>query len=241
MTSSPTDGPPQQWRPPAGPAHDGMQMPPPEPGSFRTVLVDEPTPSITPQKKSNKGVIIALVVVVFVGLSLLVADWVARNVEMNQLLTQIEKSEAAMVAAQEAIGEVELGGGGGDPPGDLGEDSLADATAQLEEAAADGRDAVARAGEDVAEVSFLPWHSSLITAQAAYLDHNQAWVNYLDAGARNAASLGNSPADIETTWRIAELRVREAIPMVPFPGINSRVDQIFKDGDEESSGPTITA
>ena len=119
--------------------------------------------------------------------------------------------------AQDAIAAVNLSEGGSP----LDDGALDKAAAELEAAAAEGRDAVALAGKGVADVSFLPWHTSLIEAQSAYLDHNQAWVNYLDAGARNAASLANSPLDIETTWRIAEVRVREAIPFVPFPGINA--------------------
>jgi hypothetical protein len=207
-----------------------MQMLPPEPGAQRTVLLDEPAPAPKPAARRSRWPTIAVVAAIVLVLGLILGDWVARNVETSNLLDRIERSEDEMGAAQESIRTASAGAGSTEAKAEA-----------LEKAAALSRDQVAVAGEDVAAASFLPWHGSLVTAQAAYLDHNQAWVNYLDAGSRSAATLAASPLDIETTWQVAEVRIREAIPLIPFPGINARVDAIFEEGDQESSGPTIEA
>jgi HAMP domain-containing protein len=241
------------WSPPTGSAHDPMivqsgpgpdtQLAPPGPTEQRTILIDEPQSATadSSMRKRSKGPLIIVAVAILVVVSLILANWLARNLEMMALLSQIEKSEAAMTVTQERIKRVAIPQRDPSSPAQPDEEELGDAAAELREIAAEGRDAVAAAGQEVAAVSFLPWHSSLVTAQSAYLDHNRAWVDYLDAASKDAAALATNSLAIETTWNIAEVRVREAIPMVPFPGIADRVDEIFKEGDSESSGPGIEA
>lgn len=234
------------WSPPSGSAHDSMMAPPlstsdvqmasPRVDEQPTVLLDEPQ-----TRTRSKWPVIAVAGVVLLAIGLLVADWAARNLEMSQLLTQIEKSEAAMTTTQDRIREVVIPPSGGLTPQQPDEKQLGDAAAELRRISGEGRDAVAEAGKDVAAVSFFPWHSDLVAAQGAYLDHNRAWVEYLDAGAKDAAALGRTPDNIGSTWKIAEVRVREAIPIVPFPGIVDRINKIFAEGDAESTGPTIEA
>ncbi len=168
------------------------------------------------------------------------ADWAARNIETLRLLQQVEKSEAAMGETQAATVAVARSAPQGTFPLPPKKDLPSDVAAELEEVSATGRDAVAEAGEGVAAVSFLPWHSDLISAQASYLDHNLAWVNHLEAGSEEGEVLvRGDDADIKSTWETTEVQIRAAVPLVPFPGIPERLDTIFEEGAEESSGPTL--
>lgn len=159
----------------------------------------------------------------------LMGDWVARNVEMVRMLNAIEASEQQMKVAQDAIlSQV---------PDDPRDANLED-DKDLKAAAAAGRDEVAAAGEAAGKLAFLPWHSELIAAQGAYLAHNQAWVDYLAAGSADPRTMFDDQDDIEPTWREAEVRVESAIPLLPWPRITYRVDEIFTD---ESSGGNVVA
>lgn len=159
----------------------------------------------------------------------LMGDWAARNIEMIRMLNAIEASEQQMKVAQGAIlSQVP------DNPRDA---ELEDDKA-LKAAAAAGRDEVAAAGEQAKKLSFLPWHGELIAAQGAYLAHNQAWVDYLAAGAADPSTMFDGQDDIEPTWREAEVRVEAAVPILPWPRINYRVNEIFTD---ESAGGTVSA
>lgn len=169
----------------------------------------------------------------FVAALALVGDWAARNFEMSRLLAVIEKSEDQMRVAQETVLAVDL-------PPEATEEQIGEASQQLRAAAAAGRDGVARAGEEVGAVTFLPWHSEMLSAQAAYRAHNQAWVEYLSDGASDPQTMFDSDDNIEPTWRRAEFEVREAVPLLPWPGMSARVDRIFTDEEPAGSGPSVS-
>ncbi|MEI2715819.1 MAG: hypothetical protein V9E98_02285 [Candidatus Nanopelagicales bacterium] len=198
-------GPSQQWLPPTGPP----------------VATDPPVRKVWPRILFWGG--ITLMILGFLGL---MGDWATRTWEMNQLLSRIEKSEDAMRVAQDDIGAVDL-------PDDAAEPDKRAAIQELEDAAADGRDSIRSAGQQVAAVSFLPWHTELIGAQAAYLDHNGAWVEYLDRGAEQPLTLFGDDNRIEPTWRAAEIALRIAAPIPALPPIPQRLDSIFTDEEPE--------
>lgn len=175
-------------------------------------------------------VCIAMVAVGFVGL---VGDWATRTIEMTRLAGAIERSEAAMTVAQEGIGAVDV-------PEDANSADKQTAVRELEAVSARGRDDVAAAGTGVAALSFLPWHTEVLRAQAAYLDHNEAWVEYLDRGSTEPLTLFQDDNRIEPTWIAAEKWVRAAVPFPPFPPLAQRIDRIFEEGDSES-GDGLTA
>lgn len=197
-------------------------------GPSRPASTAKPTASIGAKLLFWGG--ISLMVVAALAL---VGDWAARNFEMTRLLAAIEKSEDQMRVAQEAILAVDL-------PPDATEEQIEESSQQLREVAAAGRDGVARAGRDVGAVAFLPWHSELLAAQGAYRAHNQAWVDYLSDGAADPQSMFDSDDNIEPTWRRAEFEVREAVPLLPWPGMSARVDRIFTDEEPVQSGPSVS-
>lgn len=175
-------------------------------------------------------VCIAMVAVGFVGL---VGDWATRTIEMTRLAGAIERSEAAMTVAQEGIGAVEI-------PEDATSADKQAAIRELESVSARGRDDVAEAGTGVAALSFLPWHTEVLRAQAAYLDHNEAWVEYLDRGSTEPLTLFQDDNRIEPTWIAAEKWVRVGVPFPPYPPLAERIDRIFEEGDSDS-GDGLTA
>ncbi len=168
------------------------------------------------------------VTLIVIGVVGLVGDWATRSYEMLRLTAAIERSEAAMATAQDGIGAVALS----DHP-DAAEKERA--THDLAAISATGRDAVSSAGAGVAGLSFLPWHTEVIRAQAAYLDHNAAWVEYLDRGSDTPLTLFQDDNRIEPTWVAAEKYVRAGVPFPALPPLAWRIDDIFR--DEEPADP----
>lgn len=167
---------------------------------------------------------------IFLAALMAVADWAARNIEMTRLLTAIEASENQMKIAQEGIAT--------EIPDDPDESDLK-RNQDLKATAAAGRDEVAQAGAEVASLSFLPWHDEMITAQGAYLAHNQAWVEYLADGAEDPVTMFDGQDNIEPTWIRAESEVRQAVPVFAWPQMSSRINLIFS--DSEAGGAVVPA
>jgi len=170
--------------------------------------------------------------IVLVGLGLFVGDWAARNLEMRALITQVESSEAAMGDLQSNVQSIfaEYQSAGPLSP----EDRTA-LEAKLTAAAAEGRDAIAKAGEGVAAVRWLAWHRDVRDAQAAYLAHNRAWQDYLGRAAEDPSEFGRPQDAVNETFMAAEDPVRTALPAPVMFNLLQRVDVIF--APPESSGP----
>ena len=196
------------------------------PPTGHPVVTDDPAPGRARPGWAKPVLWISLGVMMLGVLGLLAAgvDWAVRTWEMNQLVSRIEVSEAAMGAAQAAIGDVTLAD-------DATAAAKAEARRELSSASAAGGDAVAAAGEGVAELTFLPWHEQQIAAQGAYLAHNQAWVDYLQRGSTRPLTLFGDDNMIEPTWVRAEAAVRAAVPVPTAPPLQQRVDDIFRDDD----------
>lgn len=206
-----SDSGPDAWAPPSGPPVA------PSAGQRRT-------------KRWPKVVMWGGIVLMIIGFVGLIGEWATRNWEMSQLLAKVENSESTMVAAKDRIASVEL-------PEDASDADVAAASAEIEQLARESVGAVEQAGDQVGEVTFLPWHTEIIDAQGAYLAHNQAWVDYLNAGSQDAVTLFGDDNNISPTWAAAEVRVRAAIPYVPWPNIPNQVDRIFEDSDDQQEQP----
>ncbi len=176
---------------------------------------------------------IALMIIGVVGA---VGDWGARTWEMNQLLARVSVSENAMQTTKDAISAIDL-------PTDATDQQKQQATKALEAAAAQGADEVQQAGDGVAGLTFLPWHTELVDAQAAYLSHNQAWVDYLERGSETALTLFGDDNRIEPTWLAAQTAVGAALPFPTLPVLRSNYDELFVDDDtpDDDGSSGITA
>lgn len=178
---------------------------------------------------------LAAFVLVFVGLGALVGDAAARNVEMQRLVTAIEKSEAAMGKAQENVQGILQAY---QAQGSLDEGSRAELDAALEAAATQGRDAIAAAAGPVSDVRWLLWHRDVKAAQEAYLAHNRAWQEYLGRAAEDPEEFAKPQDLVNSSFEEAEVEVRSAVPLVALFDLRGRVDAIFAPPPPEDSQAT---
>lgn len=170
-----------------------------------------------------------------IGIVGAVGDWGARTWEMNQLMARIAVSEDAMGTTKDTIAAVDV-------PTDATDAQKERATRALETASAQGAELVQDAGDDVAALTFLPWHTEVIAAQASYLSHNQAWVDYLERGSEDALTLFGDDNRIEPTWVNAQTTVAAGLPFPTLPLLRSTYDELFTDDEPtEDSPPGVTA
>lgn len=159
--------------------------------------------------------------------------WLA-NREMDRLLVAVERSEDAMLDAQGGIRRAvrESGFETMDPAATSTyeyEQARMAALSAAESAAAEGSVEVRTARVEIDDVSVLPWHRDIRRAQEAYLNHSDAWVDYLRVVSANAARLGDGPltSDVSATFRIAESRFTDAVPWWDLRGAEERIDPLF--------------
>ena len=190
-------------------------------------------------KRSRTWVPVLLGVLAFllttVTLGAVVADWTLRNQEMDAFVTAVEQSEAQMTWTQESVGLIfdEL-----EDPAQATENSQL--TLELQGIAAEGRDRIKAAGDQVAAVRISPWHQDLLLAKQAYLEHNQAWQAYLDRAAKDAVEFTLPQDEVNSTFLEAEPLFRAAIPVPDGFSLADRVDLIFAEPEPEG-GPTQEA
>lgn len=218
MTQQP---PPVTWSPPQGP-------PVVAPGSLPRA----------PREAGGPWLLWILVAVAIVGTGVVVGDWAARNWEMGRLLTAVEGSESAMQTAKDRISAAQTPGGREREPTP---EEIRKARDEISGLAEEGRGQVQSRGQDVAAVSFLPWHAELLAAQAAYLDHNGAWVEYLSNGSEDPVSLVEGDNRISPTWEVAQNTFRATLPPLAWPWLSDEVETIFFDEEEDNASPGVAA
>ena len=162
--------------------------------------------------------------VVLVGLGTIAADAVARNIEMRNLVTKIEVSEAAMGDLQQGVQDIAASYQDQLPLDDQQQAALDEALTSL---AADSGAKLAEAADGVGAVRWLIWHQDIGRAQEAYLAHNQAWQDYLARAAKDPAEFGREQPLVDSTFADAEPAIRAAVPIVPLFGLLGRVNEIF--------------
>ncbi len=199
----------------------GGMVPDPEPGQpsrFRRWL-----PALI-------GVGVFILTVGFFGA--IAGDSLARNIEMNQLISAIEDSEAAMGEVQENVEGIASAYSGRLPLDEEDQESL---NIALEAAAVQGREQIAAAREEVAAVRWALWHQDIGRAQEAYLAHNQAWLDYLARASEDGAEFARPQDAVNETFVDAEDDVRRAVPVIPLFDLDDRVDVIFEMPPEEQT------
>jgi hypothetical protein len=177
---------------------------------------------------------IALLIAALVAAAALVGDWLARNVEMDRLVTGIEESEAAMTTAIDGVRATLAE----DPPAE----GLSPATGEaLQEIATVGGDAVAAAAVDIGNVAIQPWHEDIVLARDVYLAHNQAWQDFLAAAAEDPEQWFAEYEPINTTWEAVGPVLRGAVPTPALWDVAERVEIILDDGEQAGEGPALEA
>ena len=175
---------------------------------------------------------------VLAGLGLISGDWVLRNAEMNSLVSSVEQSESAMQQTQDEIGAVMDATAGMTT---ITPEQRADLAAALTAAAVAGEKRIAAAGDKVSAVRVAAWHGDIAAAKQAYVTHNQAWQDYMSAGAADPkALLADTPA-VNDSFAAAEPLMKKAVPEPDLFDLVKRVALIFTSGQDEPTGPTQQA
>ncbi len=165
---------------------------------------------------------LAFFITLIIG-GLVVADWGFRTAEMNTIITRIEASEEAMRQASENVDAAFAG----HSQADASPAERAELDAELREIAAEGRDAIEAAALPIAEVVVLPWHSAIEQAQVAYLIHNLAWQEYLDAAAADPAEFLQPQPLVDSTFLESEQPMLAAVPLPDVLDVLSRIAAIY--------------
>ena len=167
-----------------------------------------------------------LAVGLVLGMGLIAADWYLANREMNNVLTAMEASEAALVAADDGLDaavEASVANDDGrlDPPEERALERL------VPEAARQALPAVVEAAADVEDVMIFPWHTTLDRARDRYLDHSDAWEARLTRVAGDYRQLAAPSTDIATTFARSARTTEQALRPLPLFDATQRIDAIY--------------
>lgn len=167
-------------------------------------------------------------VVTFVAGSLVVADWFWRSAEMSALLDRVEASEAVMGQLQDdAAAAFEAHGGGADP---------AKLESELTALAAQARTDIEAAGDSVADLPIAVWHTDIEAARDAYLEHNEAWQDYMGRASESAEEFVQPQEAVNSTFFAAQAPFVAAVPLPDVSDLMSRVVKIFELPEDFDSG-----
>jgi len=166
-------------------------------------------------------------------------DWLARNVEMDRLVTAIEASEATMGVVQDQVGTVLADLDAADLEGAPTDAQTKAAVAKLAAIAVDGADSIGAAGRVIAAVNVLPWHTDIRTAKEVYLLHNYAWQAYMQSAMEDPVAFTVNQPLVNQSFMDAQAPLEEAVPASGLFDVQTRVDNIFIEGAPQSRGDII--
>lgn len=172
------------------------------------------------------GTLILLTVANIVAIS----DFAARTIEADALITAVERSETSMKVTQEEFAAVMATV----DPESLTDQQRAALRTELTELAQESQASIGLAGIGVADVSVLPWHTSITNARDVYLEHNSAWVDYMAAAAADPAEWFRPQAAVNDTFADARDPLIEAVPFVDVLQILARIELIYVSGGDDS-------
>ena len=138
-------------------------------------------------------------------------DWLARSVEMDQLVSAIEASEATMGVVQDRVAVVFEELDSADLQGAPTDAQTQAAVAELASIAVDGADSIGAAGREIAAVNVLPWHTEIKAAQEAYLLHNYAWQAYMQSAIEDPVAFTVDQPLINTRFMDSQQPLEDAV------------------------------
>lgn len=166
-------------------------------------------------------------------------DWVSRNIAMDRLVSAIESSEAAMGTVQERVGlvfdELEASAEGGESSPEL----TAEAVQELAAIAVDGENSIGAAGDVIAGLNFLPWHSDINAARDAYYLHNLAWQAYMISAQEDPVAFVTEQPVVNQSFEDAREPLEDAIPDLALFDLSQRVTDIFVEGAPAQPGDVV--
>ena len=175
--------------------------------------------------------LIALVLITAAN-AVVIGELALRSMEADRLVGAVEQSEAAMKSTQEEFDAVLSSY----DTENLTDEERERLRSELSDVAARGEMAIAAAGQGVADVQVLAWHSQVLGAQESYLAHNQAWVDYMAAAAADPAEWFRPQPDVNTTFADAKRPLIEAIPLFDPLRTLPRIALIYFTGGGDGGG-----
>ena len=166
-------------------------------------------------------------------------DWLARNVEMDRLVSAIEVSEAAMGVVQDRVVVVLEELDAADLQGAPGDAQTKAAVAELAAIAVDGADSIGAAGRAIAAVNILPWHTKIKAAKETYLLHNYAWQAYMQAAIEDPVAFTVDQPLVNQSFLDSQQPLEDAIPELSLFDLEPRVESIFVEGAPQAPGEII--
>ncbi|MDA3022926.1 MAG: hypothetical protein O2943_09825 [Actinomycetota bacterium] len=177
----------------------------------------------------------ATFLVVLGTFGLIAGDWFVRNIETRTLVIAIENSESTMSQTQDSVSEAFDAFGGLDNPVAADREAL---VTELANVAGYAQLSIADAGDQVASVLVMPWHTNILEAQDAYVTHNLAWQSYMERAAKDPIEFTETQADVNDTFVAVEPALTDAIPQPALFDLVNRVAQIFIDGYPDPADET---
>lgn len=172
----------------------------------------------------RRGALIAGLIVV-----LLISDVGLRNFEMKRLMEAAFASEAVMLSY---IQEIDAHFNRLPPDGPRSDREWFALYDRIHETAAASYFELTYRRARVEAVFVAPWHRNAVEAKRRYREHNIAWSDELDAVAANPPRLLEPVAnDIGSSWQIAKIALRNAIPTPDLLRIREDVDRFIEEGD----------
>jgi hypothetical protein len=170
-------------------------------------------------------------------------DWLARNVEMDRLVSAIEVSEAAMGVVQDRVvvvlEELDAADLQGTPTDAQTDAQTKAAVAELAAIAVDGADSIGAAGRAIAAVNILPWHTKIKAAKETYLLHNYAWQAYMQAAIEDPVAFTVDQPLVNQSFLDSQQPLEDAIPELSLFDLEPRVESIFVEGAPQAPGEII--
>ena len=166
-------------------------------------------------------------------------DWLTRNIEMDQLVSAIEASEATMGVVQDRVAVVYDELDSADLQGAPTDAQTQAAVAELAGIAVDGADSIGAAGREIAAVNVLPWHTEIKAAKEAYLLHNYAWQAYMQSAIEDPVAFTVNQPLIDSSFMDAQQPLEDAVPELTLFDLQYRVENIYVEGAPQSNGEIV--
>jgi len=166
-------------------------------------------------------------------------DWLTRNIEMDQLVSAIEASEATMGVVQDRVAVVYEELDSADLQGAPTDTQTQAAVAELAGIAVDGADSIGAAGREIAAVNVLPWHTEIKAAKEAYLLHNYAWQAYMQSAIEDPVAFTVNQPLIDSSFMDAQQPLEDAVPELTLFDLQYRVENIYVEGAPQSRSDIV--
>jgi hypothetical protein len=160
-----------------------------------------------------------------VGIGLVVLflfDQGARNLELNKMLAEIQKSEVQMETRN---ADVEFWYG----RFNSGYESFSDTELEIARIAGEYAPLIAAHGSEIENLFILPWHVAITRAKDDYLEHNDAWISALGAQRVIDQQFQDEELSqqIDNTFEIVRFTLPKAVPKLDLNSLQTKVEDII--------------